>query len=160
MTAYDFDFTAINGDPMPLSDLDGKALLVVNTASFCGYTPQYQALEELWQEYKDKGLVLVGVPSDSFNQEYDDNAKIKEFCDTQYSITFPLTESTSVKGTDAHPFYAWVKDQGGRSAEPSWNFNKVLVNADGKFVKTFGSGVAPDAGMLRRAIDEALPESD
>ena len=157
MTAHDFEFTSIEGEPMPLSDLKGQPLLVVNTASFCGFTPQYRGLEALWQDYKDKGLVLIGVPSDSFNQEHDDNAKIKEFCDTNYSITFPLTESNLVKGNDAHPFYKWVRDVGGVTAEPSWNFNKVLVGADGTFKQTFGSNVTPDSAALRNAIDATLP---
>ena len=157
MTAYDFEFTSIEGEPMQLEDLKGQPLLVVNTASFCGFTPQYRGLEALWQDYKDKGLVLIGVPSDSFNQEHDDNAKIKEFCDTNYSITFPLTESNPVKGTDAHPFYKWVREVGGMTAEPSWNFNKVLIDADGTFKKTFGSNVTPDSSTLRNAIDDALP---
>lgn len=157
MTAYDFEFTSIEGEPMPLNDLKGKPLLVVNTASFCGFTPQYRGLEALWQDYKDKGLVLIGVPSDSFNQEHDDNAKIKEFCDTNYSITFPLTESNPVKGADAHPFYKWVREAGGITAEPSWNFNKVLIGTDGAFKQTFGSSVTPDSPALRNAIDAALP---
>ncbi|MDA0339922.1 MAG: glutathione peroxidase [Proteobacteria bacterium] len=160
MTAYDFEFTAIEGGPMPLKDLEGKALLVVNTASFCGYTPQYRGLEELWQAYKDKGLVVVGVPSDSFNQEQDDNGKIKDFCDTNYSITFPLTERSPVKGADAHAFYKWVREMGGITAEPTWNFNKVLIGSDGAFKQTFGSNVKPDSGVLRKAIDKNLPAGD
>ncbi|MBI1180536.1 MAG: redoxin domain-containing protein [Alphaproteobacteria bacterium] len=156
-TAYDFDFVSIEGAPMPLKAYQGKALLVVNTASFCGYTPQYKGLEALWRRYQDKGLVVVGVPSDSFNQEYDDNAKIKKFCDTSYSITFPLTESGPVKGNHAFPFYQWVKQQGGREAVPSWNFNKVLIDSQGRFVRLFRSDVTPDSPELNDAIQQALP---
>jgi glutathione peroxidase len=157
-TAYDFSFVSIEGDPMPLAAYRGKALLVVNTASFCGYTPQYKALEALWETYRDKGLVLVGVPSDSFAQEYDDNGKIRSFCDTNYHITFPLTESNEVKGRKAHPFYQWVREAGGRLAVPSWNFNQVLIDASGNFVRTFRSNVTPDSPELRSALDKALPE--
>jgi glutathione peroxidase len=159
MTAYDFNFVSIEGDPMPLKAYEGKALLVVNTASFCGYTPQYKSLEATWLAYKDKGLVVVGVPSDSFNQEYSDNAEIKKFCDTKYSITFPLTESNNVKGGKAHPFYQWVKERGGRDAVPSWNFNKVLIDAKGNFVQTFRSDVTPESPDLREALAKALPKS-
>ncbi len=158
-TAYDFSFTSIEGTPMPLDAYRGKAMLVVNTASFCGYTPQYKGLEALWQNYKNKGLVLIGVPSDSFAQEYNDNAKIKKFCETNYSITFPLTESNDVTGKNAHPFYQWVREVGGRVAVPSWNFNKVLISADGKFVRTFKSDVKPDSPELQAALDEALPKA-
>ncbi len=155
--AHDFSFVSIEGEPMPLAAWKGKALLVVNTASFCGYTPQYRALEALWKGYEDKGLVLIGVPSDSFAQEYDDNADIKKFCDTNYAITFPLTESVAVKGKDAHPFYKWVREAGGRVAVPSWNFNKVLIDADGRFVRTFKSNVTPDSAELRDALAKVLP---
>jgi glutathione peroxidase len=157
MTAYDFEFVSIEGEPMPLQAWRGKALLVVNTASFCGYTPQYTGLEALWKAYRDKGLVLVGVPSDSFNQEYADNAKIKKFCDANYSLTFPMTESNEVKGKQAHPFYQWVRREGGREAVPSWNFNKVLIDGEGRFVRTFRSDVGPDSAELREALGKALP---
>jgi glutathione peroxidase len=157
-TAYDFEFISIEGQPMPLKTYQGKALLVVNTASFCGYTPQYKGLEALWNAYKDKGLVLVGVPSDSFAQEYKDNGKIKKFCDANYSITFPLTESNPVTGKEAHPFYKWVREAGGRMAVPSWNFNKVLIDSEGKFVQTFKSDVTPDSPELKAALDKALPK--
>ena len=157
-TAYDFEFISIEGEPMPLKTYQGKALLVVNTASFCGYTPQYKGLEALWNAYKDKGLVLVGVPSDSFAQEYKENTKIKKFCDANYSITFPLTESNPVTGKEAHPFYKWVREAGGRMAVPSWNFNKVLIDSEGRFVQTFKSDVTPDSPELKAALDKALPK--
>jgi glutathione peroxidase len=156
-TAYDFTFEAIEGGPLPLDQFRGKALLVVNTASFCGYTPQYKGLEALWKSYKDRGLVVIGVPSDSFNQEYGKNAEIKDFCETNYSITFPLTGSNEVKGRDAHPFYRWVREAGGRTAVPSWNFNKVLIDADGQFVELFRSNVKPDSKELSEALEGALP---
>lgn len=157
--AYDFSFVSIEGNPMPLETYRGKPMLVVNTASFCGYTPQYKALEALWLGYKDKGLMVVGVPSDSFAQEYSDNSKIKKFCDTNYSITFPLTESNEVKGKKAHPFYQWVRETGGRMAVPSWNFNKVLIDAEGNFVQTFRSDVKPDSPELQAALAKVLPKS-
>jgi glutathione peroxidase len=156
-SAHDFSFTSIEGKPMPLSAYKGKTLLVVNTASQCGLTPQYKGLEELWQRYKGKGLVVIGVPSNDFGaQEPGSEGEIKTFCETRYGVDFPLTNKQSVIGASAHPFYKWVAEELGDAATPKWNFHKYLVAPDGTLAGTFGSRTAPDDAGLTKAIDEAL----
>jgi glutathione peroxidase len=153
-TAHDFQFTSIDGKPMPLSQYKGKALLVVNTASQCGFTPQYTGLERLWQTYQGRGLVVIGVPSNDFgSQEPGAEAEIQTFCETNYNIDFPLTDKQVVKGDKAHPFYRWASTAG----EPKWNFHKYLIGPDGKLVAAFGSRVTPDAKELTDALEKVLP---
>lgn len=157
-SAHDFAFTAIEGGPLPLSAFKGKAVLVVNTASFCGNTPQYEALEKLWQKYRDRGLVVVGVPSNDFGQQEPGSAAdIKKFCEVNYSIDFPLADKVSVKGPDAHPFYRWALAELGPAAAPRWNFHKYLVGVDGKLVGWFPTKTAPDAPDLVKAVEAVLP---
>ncbi|MCC7048141.1 MAG: glutathione peroxidase [Alphaproteobacteria bacterium] len=157
-TAYDFDFTAIDGQAMPMSAFRGKAVLVVNTASFCGYTPQYQALETLWQHYRDRGLVVLGVPSNDFGQQEPGSAEeIKKFCEVNYSIDFPLTEKVTVKGAEAHPFYRWALGELGAAAAPRWNFHKYLVGPDGKLVGWFPTQAEPGSPDFIKAVEAALP---
>lgn len=154
-TAHDFDFVSIEGTPMPLSAFKGKAVLVVNTASMCGFTPQYKGLQTLWQQYKDKGLVVLGVPSNDFGgQEPGSEAKIKEFCEVNFAVDFPMTSKYAVKGDAAHPFYKWATTEKG---EPKWNFHKYLIAPDGKLVQAFGSRTAPDSTELTAAIEKVLP---
>ncbi|MBI3505937.1 MAG: glutathione peroxidase [Proteobacteria bacterium] len=158
MTAFDFEFVSIDGAPLKLADFAGRPLLVVNTASFCGYTPQYTGLEELWQAYKDKGLVLVGVPSDDFGQqEPGTNAEIKEFCDG-FDVSFPLAEKNVVVGAKAHPFYRWLAQELGEGALPRWNFFKYLIGRDGRPRGAWPSRVEPMSAEMRKAIDAALAE--
>ncbi len=153
-TAYSYAFEKIEGGKLPLSQFKGKAVLVVNTASFCGYTPQYEALETLYKNYKDKGLVIVGVPANNFGeQEPGSNAEIKTFCEAKYDIDFPMTGKVSVKGEDAHPFYKWVSSEKG---EPKWNFHKYLINTKGELVGAYPSAVTPRSKELTDAIDQAL----
>ncbi|MDB5365282.1 MAG: glutathione peroxidase [Rhodospirillales bacterium] len=153
-SAYDFQFTSIDGKPMPLSAYQGKTLLVVNTASQCGYTPQYADLEKTWSAYKDKGLVVIGVPSNDFGgQEPGSEAEIKKFCEANYAVDFPLTTKNVVKGDAAHPFYKWAAHQVG---EPKWNFHKYVIAPDGTLVGGFGSKVKPNAPELVQAIESAL----
>ncbi len=153
-SAHAFEFTSIEGDPLPLSGYKGKAVLVVNTASLCGFTPQYKGLQALWEEYRDKGLVVLGVPSNDFGgQEPESEAKIKEFCEVNFAVDFPMTAKYAVKGDAAHPFYRWAAAAKG---EPKWNFHKYLIGPDGRLVEAFGSRVAPDSPDLRKAIDAAL----
>ncbi len=156
-SAYDFTMTAIDGTPMPLSQWKGRVLLVVNTASFCGFTPQYEALEKLSETYKDKGLIVLGVPSGDFaGQEYDDNGKIKKFCESKFGIKFPLAEKASVIGPNATPFYKWASAAMGDAAVPKWNFHKILIGRDGRPIAAFPSKVTPDSPLLAAAVVKAL----
>lgn len=155
--AFEFSFQDIGGADLPLSQFEGKALLVVNTASRCGFTKQYAGLQFLYEKYKDKGFVLLGVPSNDFmGQEPGSNAEIKKFCETSFGINFPLTEKVHVKGAEAHPFYLWAAAQKDSSV-PAWNFTKYLIAPDGTLIKSFGSRTEPDDEELIAAIEKALP---
>ena len=157
-TAYDFSFTAIDGGPLPLSTFKGKAVLVVNTASECGYTPQYKDLQALWQRYRDRGLVVLGVPSNDFGgQEPGTEAEIKRFCERQYAVDFPLTAKVHVTGGEAHPFYQWAAEVAGEVAAPRWNFHKYLVGPDGELPAWFPTKTLPAAKDVTAAIEAALP---
>ncbi|MBV9551668.1 MAG: glutathione peroxidase [Alphaproteobacteria bacterium] len=155
--AYRFEFESIDGVKLPLSAWAGHPVLVVNTASFCGYTPQYRDLEALWQQYRDKGLVVLGVPSNDFGaQEPGTAAEIKQFCETNYDIDFPLTAKYRVSGADAHPFYRWVAETLGEDAAPRWNFHKYLIGPDGELAGTWPSSVRPGDAAITAEIDKAL----
>src|ERR1700761_7110665 len=155
--AYQFSFTSIDGKPMSMADFKGKTVLVVNTASQCGFTPQYSALEAVYKKYKDKGLVVVGVPSNDFGgQEPGSNAEIKKFCEGNYDVDFPLTTKYDVKGDNAHPFYKWAASVGGKDAVPAWNFHKLLISPNGELVKEFPSPVKPDSADVEKAIEAQL----
>lgn len=157
-SAHDFSFTAIDGTPLPLSQFEGKAVLVVNTASRCGFTPQYEGLQALYDEFAADGLVVLGVPSNDFGaQEKGSNEEIKEFCAVNFNITFPMTEKENVKGSTAHPFYGWASAEAGMLGRPKWNFHKYLIGPDGRFVTWFSSLTSPDSEKLRRAIIDTLP---
>ncbi len=159
-SAYDFSFESLEGEPMPLSQYKGKVLLVVNTASKCGFTPQYEGLEALYNKYKDRGLVIIGVPSNDFGaQEPGTATEIHEFCKLHYGVTFPMTSKQVVTGDNAHPFYQWVHAQLGFASAPKWNFHKYLIDTEGRPVDFFLSTTAPDSGKLQRAIEEQLPKS-
>jgi glutathione peroxidase len=150
-------FTSIDGKPMDLTALGAKAILVVNTASKCGFTPQYKGLQALYEEKKDEGLVIVGVPSNDFmGQEPGTEEEVKTFCEINYGVTFPLTKKYHVKGKDAHPFYAAAKAAIGKEAEPGWNFHKILIKGDGTPVKAYGSKVKPEDKGLAADIDAVL----
>jgi glutathione peroxidase len=152
--AWDFSFPSIEGGTLDLSTFKDHVLLVVNTASFCGYTYQYQGLRKMSEARTADGLTVIGVPSQDFNQESPDNKTVKTFCETQYGINFPLAGVSHVKGPSAAPFYAWVREAA--SWEPNWNFNKVLIARDGGIAGTFGSGDEPDGPKLSEAITAAL----
>ena len=155
--AHSFDFTGIDGGKLPLSAWAGHPVLIVNTASFCGYTPQYRDLEALWRRYRDQGLVVLGVPSNDFGaQEPGSAAEIKTFCETNYDIDFPLTEKYRVIGGAAHPFYRWVAATLGEDAAPRWNFHKYLVGPDGELAGTWPSSVRPGDGAITGEIDKLL----
>ncbi len=159
-TAYDFSFkTLIDEEALPLNAYQGKVLLIVNTASKCGLTGQYEGLEKLYQEHKDKGLVVIGVPSNDFgNQEPGSNQEIAKFCKFNFGVSFPMASKEVVTGDDAHPFYKWARESLGFGTAPKWNFHKYLVNRQGKLVDYFNSTTSPDAERLKKAITNALDE--
>ena len=156
-TAYSFEFTSIEGQPLPMKSFNGKAVLLVNTASRCGFTRQYDDLQAVWERYRDLGLVVLGVPSNNFgNQKPGTESQIKSFCEVNFDVDFPMTSKVSVKGKDAHPFYRWAAQQLGSNARPRWNFHKYLVDANGSLVAAFPSAVKPQSSELTKAVDAAL----
>lgn len=135
----------------------GKVVMIVNTASFCGFTKQYAALQNIWEQYRDQGLIVIGVPSNDFgNQEPGNEAEIVNFCELNYGINFPLTSKVHVKGADAHPFYKWAHQEKGAIAKPRWNFHKYLVDHDGRLVDWFSAMTSPTATKVTRAIEKHL----
>ncbi|MEM9050345.1 MAG: glutathione peroxidase [Pseudomonadota bacterium] len=152
-SAHGFHFPALEGGAIRLSAYAGRSVLVVNTASFCGFTPQYAALQDL-SDSMEGDLVVLGVPSDSFNQEADNAEDVKAFCEVNYGITFPLTDILPVRGPSAHPFYRWAAQHG---AVPRWNFHKILLGPDGRFVADFATRTRPGDRRLREAILDSLP---
>jgi glutathione peroxidase len=157
--AYQFQFISIDGKPLPLSSFKGKTVLVVNTASQCGFTPQYTQLQAVWKKYKDRGLVVLGVPSNDFGgQEPGSDQEIKKFCEGNYDVDFPLTTKYDVKGPDAHPFYQWAAATGGDPAVPKWNFHKLLIDTKGNLIAEFPSKVKPDSSEVEQAIEASLPK--
>ncbi len=158
-TAWDFAFTSIDGDAMPLKAYEGKALLVVNTASRCGFTPQYEGLQALWERYRDRGLVVIGVPSNDFGgQEPGSAEQIKAFCETNFAVDFPMTDKYPVTGADAHPFYRWAATALGADQTPRWNFHKYLVGPDGSLVAALPTRVEPTSEPAIAAVEKALPK--
>jgi glutathione peroxidase len=156
-SAHDFAFDRIEGGELPLSEFDGKAVLVVNTASKCGLTPQYAGLEELWNAYRAKGLVVLGVPCNQFaGQEPGTEAEIQDFCATRYQVDFPMTAKVEVKDAGRHPFYAWAEQELGEGAVPVWNFHKILIGKDGAALAAFGPRTAPCDQQILDAVDKAL----
>lgn len=157
--AFTHDFTAIEGHKLPLETYRGQPLLVVNTASFCGFTGQYGALQALWESYRERGLVVLGVPSDDFNQELDDNSAIKAFCEVNFGIDFPMTERVAVTGPESHPLFTHIRDELGEDAGPRWNFHKYLIAPDGRVLEAWPSQIAPDDPEVTTAIEALLPAS-
>jgi len=153
---YDFKIDSISGEVIDFEDYKNKVVLVVNTASYCGFTKQYDELQELWDLYKTKGLIVLGIPSDSFNQEKKNNADVKEFCEVNFNINFPLTTITDVKGSNAHELFRWAKNNHGKSAVPKWNFHKILINKKGKVEDTYASFTAPMSKKIINKIEKLL----
>lgn len=147
-------FPSIDGGDIALADFRGQPVLVVNTASQCGFTYQYDGLQALYDRYRDRGLVVLAVPSDDFNQELASAQDVKEFCEINFNLSLPMTDLTHVRGTQAHDFYRDVKAQTG--FVPRWNFNKVLIGAQGEVVETWGANVRPDSGAIPAAIEKIL----
>ena len=153
---YDFNIESISGETIDLNQYRDKVILIVNTASYCGFTKQYDELQELWDLYKSKGLIVLGVPSNSFNQEKKKNLEVKEFCEVNFNIDFPLTAITEVKGENAHNIFKWAKDNYGKSAVPKWNFHKILINKKGKVQNTFVSFTKPMSKKIISEIEKIL----
>ena len=153
---YDFNIKDISGKTLKLETHKNKVILLVNTASYCGFTKQYDELQTLWDEYRSKGLIVIGVPSNSFNQEKKSDKEIKKFCEVNFNINFPLTTMIDVKGENAHEIYKWAKDNYGKSAIPKWNFYKILINKDGKIEETFSSFTKPMSKKIINKIESLL----
>ena len=159
MSAHDFTFTSIDGKPLDMAGFAGHPVLVVNTASKCGLTPQYAGLQALWEKYKDRGLIVLGVPCNDFGgQEPGTEAEVQDFCTTNYSVDFPMTSKNPVVGQNRHPLYGWAEGEAGAAAVPQWNFHKLLIGKDGSLKATFASAVTPDDGGLVAAVEGALAD--
>ncbi len=155
--AYDFQFNDLDGSSLSLSDYKDKVIIVVNVASQCGFTKQYEDMQNIWEKYQSKGIVMLGIPSNDFgDQEPGSSKDIKNFCEAKFGITFPMTEKVSVKGEKAHPFYKWAKENYGTSAIPKWNFHKIMIGKDGKIFDTFASITNPSSKRFIKAIEKAL----
>ena len=153
---YDFSINSITGERIEFKEYKDKVILVVNTASYCGFTKQYEDLQILWETYGSKGLVVLGVPSNSFNQEKNNNSEVKKFCEVNFDINFPLTAITEVKGNNAHDIFKWAEKNHGKSAVPKWNFHKILVNKEGKIEDTFTSFTKPMSKKIINKIEDIL----
>ena len=154
--AFDFSFKDLDGSEMKLADFKNKVMVVTNVASYCGFTSQYEDLQEIWEKYQSKGVVVIGVPSNSFNQEMETNKEIKNFCEAKFGISFPMTEKVKVKGSEAHEFYKWANKNHGKSAVPKWNFHKIIIGKDGKIFDTFSSMTKPTSNKFVKVIEEAI----
>jgi len=155
--AYDFDFNDLDGSTLNLSEYKNKVIVVVNVASQCGFTNQYDDMQKIWEKYQPRGVIMLGIPSNDFgNQEPGSSQEIKNFCEAKFGISFPMTEKVSVKGESAHPFYKWAKKNHGKSAVPKWNFHKIIIGKNGKIVDTFASITNPSSKKFVEALEKAL----
>ena len=155
--AYDFEFKDLDGSKLNLSSFKGKVIIVVNVASQCGFTNQYEDMQKVWETYQAKGIVMIGVPSNDFGkQEPGTNNEIKNFCEAKFGITFPMTEKVSVKGSSAHPFYVWAKENHGKTAIPKWNFHKIIIDKSGKVNTTFSSITNPSSKKFIKVIESLI----
>jgi glutathione peroxidase len=159
-SVYDFTLNSIDGQPAPLGAYKGKVVLLVNVASRCGFTPQYAALESVYEKFKDRGFVIVGIPANNFgSQEPGTNQEIKTFCQTKYSVTFPMMSKISVKGEDQTPLYQFLTDKAAHprtGGEIQWNFTKFLIGPDGRVIARFEPAITPDSPEVTAAIEKAL----
>ncbi|RDC71130.1 glutathione peroxidase [Rhodovulum sp. 12E13] len=152
--AAPFTFASIDGGTLALGDWAGRPVLVVNTASLCAFTPQYEELQTLWERYRERGLVVLAVPSNDFRQELGSEEEVREFCEVTFGLDLPMTEITRVRGPSAHPFYRWLAAEHG--FRPRWNFNKVLIGPDGMPVRSWGSGASPLSASVVGEIEALL----
>ena len=153
---FDFKINSITGEIINLKDYQNKLVLVVNTASYCGFTKQYDDLQLLWEKYRSDGLIVLGVPSNSFNQEKKADTEVKEFCDVNFNIDFPMTTITEVKGENSHEIFKWAEKNYGKSAIPKWNFHKILINKEGKIEETYNSFTKPMSKKITSKIESLL----
>jgi len=155
--AHEFIFKGINGSELNLSNYKNKVIVVVNVASQCGFTSQYEDMQNVWKNYQSKGVIFLGIPSNDFGkQEPGSSAEIKNFCESKFGITFPMTEKVSVKGINAHPFYKWAEKNYGKAAIPKWNFHKIIVGKNGKIEDTFASITNPSSKKFIKGLEKAL----
>ena len=155
--AYDFQFKDLDGSPLSLSAYKGKIIIAVNVASQCGFTKQYEDMQNIWNEYQEKDVVMLGIPSNDFGQQEPGSSEdIKNFCEAKFGITFPMTEKVSVKGNHAHPFYLWAKNNHGSSAVPKWNFHKIIIDKTGKVAETFSSMTNPSSKKFIKVIENLI----
>ena len=155
--AYEFNFNDLDGTELNLSEFKNKVIVVVNVASQCGFTRQYEDMQNIWEDYQKEGLIIIGIPSNDFGgQEPGSNKEIKNFCEAKFGITFPITEKVKVKGSEAHPFYIWAKENYGKSAVPKWNFHKIIIDKDGKIAETFSSITNPSSKKFIEVLDRLI----
>ena len=156
-TFFDFKINSINGEELDLSSFKGKTILLVNVASKCGFTNQYDDLQKIYDDFKSKGLIVIGIPTNQFGgQEPGSEKEIKNFCETNFNITFPMTSKYEVKGDNAHPIYIWAKNTFGKSTVPKWNFHKILINKNGEIVDTFASFTGPMSKKIINKLNQIL----
>lgn len=153
---HDFTIESINGDQITLSDYKNKVVLLVNTASQCGFTPQYSGLQKIFDRYKDDGLIVLGVPSDDFNQELSNEEEVKKFCEIRFGVNFPMTSIQKIRGNDAHPLYQWISSNVSVIGQPRWNFHKYLISKEGKVLNWFSSMTSPSSEGLVKQVEDAL----
>ncbi len=155
--AYDFNFKDLDGTPLNLSEYRGKVIVAINVASQCGFTSQYEDMQQVWEKYRSKGIIILGIPSNDFGkQEPGSNEDIKNFCEAKFGISFPMTEKVSVKGSEAHPFYIWAKENYGKSAIPKWNFHKIIIDKNGKIAETFSSITSPSSKKFIKTLEKLI----
>tara|TARA_Y100000590_G_C15378978_1_gene885603 strand:+ start:262 stop:765 length:504 start_codon:yes stop_codon:yes gene_type:complete len=155
--AYDFKFKDLDGSILDLAEYKGKIIVVVNVASQCGFTNQYEDMQNVWEKYQSKGIIMLGVPSNDFGQqEPGSSIEIKNFCEAKFGISFPMTEKVQVKGTEAHPFYIWARETYGKAAIPKWNFHKIIIDKDGKIAETFSSITKPTSKKFIKVIEKLI----
>lgn len=154
---YEFTFNDLDGSQLNLSNFKNKVIVIINVASQCGFTKQYEDMQKVWEKYQDKGIIIIGVPSNDFgNQEPGTNKEIKDFCEAKFGITFQMTEKVKVKGPEAHPFYLWAKKNHGKTAVPKWNFHKIIIDKSGKIVETFSSITNPSSKKFLKVLDSLI----
>ncbi len=154
---YEFNFKDLDGSELNLSNFKNKVIVIINVASQCGFTKQYEDMQKVWEKYQDKGIIIIGVPSNDFgNQEPGTNKEIKDFCEAKFGITFQMTGKVKVKGPEAHPFYLWAKKNHGKKAVPKWNFHKIIIDKSGKIAETFSSITNPSSNKFLKVLDSLI----